>query len=77
MSETLTSRVSTKGQTVLPIPIRESLGVDAGSILSWELKGDHVVMRKVSDLDVEYHRSLNASLTEWNSPEDNEAYADL
>jgi AbrB family looped-hinge helix DNA binding protein len=42
-----TTRVSTKGQVVLPQEIREALGIAPGDTLQIERVGDLVVLKKV------------------------------
>lgn len=39
--------LTSKGQITLPKPIRQALGVDAGSKLAFSLRGDEVVVTRV------------------------------
>jgi len=34
-------------------------------------------LRKAESFDAEYHRALGATLSEWSSPADDEAFRDL
>ena len=43
-----TTRVSTKGQVVLPQEVRDALGIGPGDTLQIERVGDLVVLKKVT-----------------------------
>ena len=45
---TLTARVSSKGQIAIPKPIRDQLGLKAGTDLAVRVEGGEVVLRKVA-----------------------------
>lgn len=75
---TAIAKVTAKGQTTIPREIRDALKVHPGDFLAWELLASgQVKIRKAEPLDLEYLRALERTLTEWNSPEDEEAYRDL
>ncbi len=46
--DTLTARVSSKGRVTIPKPIREQLGLKAGTNLAVRVEGGEVVPRKVA-----------------------------
>lgn len=71
------SRITSKAQTTIPKQVRDALALSPGDSLLYQIEGDRVVLRKAPPLDVEYLRGLQESLSEWNSPEDDEAYGDL
>jgi AbrB family looped-hinge helix DNA binding protein len=72
------AKVTAKGQTTIPRGIRDALHVAAGDFLAWDVERDGVVrVRRVEPVDVEYLKALETSLTEWSSPEDEEAYGGL
>ncbi len=72
------TRLTTKGQTTLPKPVREALGVGPGDRVIWEIgPGGEVRLRRAEPLDLEYLRALEQTLSEWLSPEDEEAYREL
>ena len=48
-----------------------------GDTIVYEIDGDSVRMRKQAALDLSYLRSLQATLSQWESPEDATAYDDL
>jgi len=72
------SKISARGQTVLPKKVREHLQLGQGSVVSYEFEGEKVTLRKVPAFDESYYRGIDAMLgEEWNSPEDEEAFRDL
>lgn len=75
--EALQSRVSSKGQIVLPLEIRSQLGIEQGTVLSYEVEEDRIILRKVMPLDSKYLDGLETTLSEWSSEEDEQAFRDL
>lgn len=71
------ARVTSKGQMTIPKSIRDSCGIGQGDLLAFELEGGRIVVRKLDEAERDYLRSLDASLSEWLSPEDEEAWKDL
>lgn len=43
-------RVSEKGQVTIPKPLRDQLGIGAGSEVTFEVEGDTIVVRKRTDV---------------------------
>lgn len=72
------AKVTAKGQTTIPRRIRAALNVGPGDLIAWDMEQEGVVrVRRVEPVDIEYLRALEASLDEWSSPEDEEAYRGL
>lgn len=72
------AKITAKGQTTIPQGIRAALNVKPGDFLAWDVGPDGVAqVRRVQPLDIEYLRAVEATLVEWSSPEDEEAYRDL
>lgn len=72
------AKITSKGQTTVPLEIRNALGVKPGDLISWETTATgEVRVRKVEPLDVEYLRALEGTLTEWSGEADEAAYAGL
>ena len=69
--------LTAKGQVTVPKAVREALGLRQGDQLSWEMEDGSVRVRAIAPLDLAYLRSLDASLQEWSSPADEEAFAGL
>jgi antitoxin PrlF len=72
-----TSRLSSKGQVTIPSEVRESLRLGAGDLVSYEVRGEEAVLKRIEPFDAAFHASLSATLDEWSSPEDEEAFRDL
>ena len=68
------SRVSTKSQTVLPQAVRERLGVRPGDRLRYRVTDAGITIEKAEASPAE---DPFATFTEWATPEDDEAFADL
>jgi AbrB family looped-hinge helix DNA binding protein len=43
------TRVSSQGRTVIPVEIREKLGIREGEEIEWTLEGDVIVVRLVRE----------------------------
>ena len=71
------SKLTQKGQTTIPAEIRHRLDLHTGDSVAFKIIKDQVVITKISPYDYEYHKALEGSLTEWGSPEDDEAFNDL
>ena len=73
----VTSTLTSKNQTTIPAKVREFLDLKPGDRLGFEIEDGIVVLKKVSALDLELARALQATLSEWGSKHDEEAYRDL
>lgn len=73
----LTSKVTQKYQATIPQGIREKLKIEKGDRVIFEIEDEKVVLKKLSTLDWEYLESISATLGEWSSEADEEAYRDL
>ena len=72
------AKITTKGQTTIPLEVRNALKAKPGDTLLWEIKPHgEAVVRCVQPLDLDYLRALEGTLSEWNSAADEEAYRDL
>jgi len=75
--QTSTSKLTQKYQTTIPAPVRKLLHLQAGDAVAFDIE-DHVVhLRKASSIDLVFTKSLEETLSEWNSPADEAAYRDL
>lgn len=77
MSQTVLSRLSSKGQVTLPKKVREAIGVRPGDAVAYEISKGVVTLRRAEPLDIAFHAALERTLEEWASPEDDEAFGDL
>lgn len=73
----LITSVTQKGQATIPAKVREALKVKPGDQVVFEIVNSKITLRKAEAFDYEYHRSLSATLSEWDSKEDDDAYNDL
>jgi hypothetical protein len=46
-------------------------------VIVYAVTGDSVVIRKASPVDISYLSAVESTLTEWSSPEDEQAFHDL
>lgn len=73
----LTSRLSSKGQVTIPKEMRESVGLEPGDVVAYEVQNGAITLRRVEPFDAAFHAALSRTLDEWSSPEDEEAFRDL
>ena len=72
------SKLSSKGQVTIPKEVRESLGLEPGDFVTYEIsEGDAVILRRVEPYDAAYHLAVSETLEEWGSEEDDEAFSGL
>lgn len=71
------STLTEKYQATVPAEVRKFLNLSKGDKVNFEIENNQVIIRKIKPLDLEYMKSLENTLQEWNSKEDDEAYNDL
>jgi AbrB family looped-hinge helix DNA binding protein len=71
------AKVSSKGQVTIPKKVRNALGIRQGDILRLEVEGDHAVLTRVAGGGEGDLKALAATLDEWTTDDDEEAYRDL
>jgi len=71
------SKITKKYQATIPAIVREKLHLSAGDTISFEVQGSNIIIHKATPLDIAFISALNDTLSEWNSPEDEEAFRDL
>lgn len=70
----ITSKLTTKARTTIPLPIRHALRLRAGDEISYSIEGDVVTMRKAPPTTAE---DPFDTFNEWGSDADQKAYRDL
>ena len=72
------ARVTAKGQATIPKRIREAAHIREGDMLAFDLDSNNrIIIRRIeSTIDSEL-LALQETLSEWSSPEDDEAWRDL
>ena len=71
------SQLSSEGQITVPKEIQDLLSLKPGDLITYEVQKGAVIVKRVGPFDVAFHQALSATLDEWNSPEDDEAFRDL
>ena len=71
------AKITARGQTTIPKSIREAANLDEGDVIAFEIEGDHLVVHKVTPGKNDYLQGLSEVLSEWISPEDEEAWRGL
>ena len=75
---TAISKIDARGQTVVPREVRAALGSKPGNLLAWDIEPDgRVAVRCIQGLDIEYRRTVQGTLSEWCTVEDEKAYRKL
>jgi antitoxin PrlF len=69
----ITSKVTSKSQTVIPAVIREKLGIGPGDVLRYIETANGILIEKARSIEDD----LFATFSEWASEADDKAYADL
>jgi AbrB family looped-hinge helix DNA binding protein len=72
MTRPLTSTLSAKGQTTIPVSVRRSLQIEPGDVIRYDVEDGAVRIRKTSPLDIEWAGAVEATLTEWSDEEDDD-----
>ncbi len=73
----LFATVTTKGQATIPAKVRDELSLKPGDKIVFLIRNHKVTVSKAEPFDYLYHTAISSSLSEWDSPEDDEAYNDL
>ena len=73
----ITSRLTSKFQATVPTPVRKALHLKAGDMIGFDIEGTRVTLRHVTPLDLAFVQALEATLGEWSSKEDEQAFKDL
>jgi len=71
------SRLTSKYQATIPEKIRTFMQLKAGDTVAFYVKDDQVMLRKASPVDYAFTKSLEGTLSEWDSENDEKAYSDL
>ncbi len=71
------AKITSRGQTTIPKRIREAANLREGDVIAFEIEGSHLVVHKVTPGRDDYLQGLSEVMSEWASPEDEEAWRDL
>jgi bifunctional DNA-binding transcriptional regulator/antitoxin component of YhaV-PrlF toxin-antitoxin module len=53
------------------------MGISQGDAVVFEIEEGRVFIKRLQPLDLDYLNAVSGTLSEWLSPEDEEAYRDL
>jgi len=70
----ITSKLTSKAQTTIPLPVRNALRLAGGDEIVYVIEGDRVVLRKASREPID---DPFATFSEWSSEADSVGYVDL
>jgi antitoxin PrlF len=70
----ITSKLTSKAQTTIPLPVRSALRLTVGDELAYTIDGDRVVLTKAKEIPAD---DPFATFGEWSSEADRTGYADL
>ena len=71
------AKIGARGRTTIPKAIREAAGLREGDVIAFEIEGDRLVVQKVVPGRDDYLHGVGATLGEWLSPEDEEAWRNI
>lgn len=72
------TKVSSTFQAIIPAEVRKLLGLKKGDVVLFSItKKKTVEVHKASKADLEYLKSLQQTLGEWESEEDEKAFKHL
>ena len=70
----ITSKLTSKAQTTIPLPVRNALRLGPGDQLAYTIEGERVILTKSTKLPTD---DPFAAFSEWSSEADREGYAEL
>lgn len=73
----LASKLTSKYQATVPEKVRKILDLKKGDVIAFDIHKNTITLKKASPLDLQFAKSLEGTLSEWNSKDDEEAYRDL
>ena len=71
------SKLTAKNQVTIPADVRQRLGVKSGDHVAFEVDDGKVIVRKAKSIDWAWSAAVGATLSEWSSDADEEAFRDL
>lgn len=71
------SRLTSKFQATIPLPVRNTLGVAQGDVIAFEIENGQVRLTRANPRDIAFAHAVEGSLCEWDSAADDKAYREL
>jgi antitoxin PrlF len=66
------SRITSKGQTTIPAPVRKALGLKEGDLVTYRIEAGRLIMTRAEPVEDPF-----ATFVEWDSAADRAGYADF
>ena len=73
----LSAILTSKSKITIPVKIRQFLDLKPGDKINFIIQDGQIIISKAKPLDELYNQVISASLNEWSSSEDDEAYKNL
>ncbi len=73
----LTSKLSAKSQVTIPKVVRDSIGLEPGDVVVYEIRNGVVMLKRMEPFDAAFHAALAETMDEWTTTADSEAFRDL
>jgi antitoxin PrlF len=70
----ITSKLTSKAQTTIPLPVRNALGLGPGDQLAYAIEGERVILTKSTMTPAD---DPFTTFSEWSSEADRKGYAGL
>jgi len=78
LKKTSLSKITSKYQATIPKKIRETLELNSGDTIAFQItESGVVILQKSKSIDKVYLQELNDTMSEWNSEEDEQSYKHL
>lgn len=74
---TSVSRLTSKFQATIPLPVRVALGITQGDAVAFNVENGQVRLSRATPRDVAFAQAVEGTLCEWDSTADDEAYRGL
>jgi len=78
LKKTSLSKITSKYQATIPKKIRETLELNSGDTIAFQItESGVVILQKSKPIDRVYLQALNDTMSEWKSEEDEQSYKHL
>jgi AbrB family looped-hinge helix DNA binding protein len=71
------AKITARGQMTIPKKVRDAAHLVAGDRVALYFAGGCISLSKITSTENDYLKTIEATLGEWSSPEDDEAWRDL
>ena len=71
------SKITSKGQTTIPVSVRKRLGLKSGDLVEFKVGKSGVTLAKPDRLDAAFLKLAQEAFSDWSNKEDDKAFRDL